>query len=110
MCVTVHASTCLHICVPVPVPLLSYLGRGMDPDGRVEQDVVTQLLEQQDAVLQVAEVTGEGQHDVQHGPSHMHLGRLQRRKEEGREQRTPIERKVNQVNSLSNKPTVSCNL
>lgn len=72
------------MCVPVPVPLLSYLGRGMDPDGRVEQDVVTQLLEQQDAVLQVAEVTGEGQHDVQHGPSHMHLGRLQRREEEGR--------------------------
>jgi hypothetical protein len=51
----------------------------MDPDGRVEQDVVTQLLEQQDAVLQVAEVTGEGQHDVQDGPSHMHLGRLHRR-------------------------------
>ena len=106
VCVTVHASTCR----PVPVPLLSYLGRGMDPDGRVEQDVVTQLLEQQDAVLQVAEVTGEGQHDVQHGPSNMHLGRLQRRDEEGREQRTPTERKVNQVNSVSNKPTVSGDL
>lgn len=31
-----------------------YLGRGMDPNGRVEQNVVAQLLEQQDAVLQVA--------------------------------------------------------
>lgn len=56
-----------------------YLGRGMDPDGRVEQNVVTQLLEQQDAILQVAKVSGKGQHNVQDGPRHMHLGRLEHR-------------------------------
>ena len=56
-----------------------YLGRGIDPDGRVEQNVVTQLLEQQDAILQVAKVSGKGQHDVQDGPRHMHLGRLEHR-------------------------------
>lgn len=53
---------------------LWYLGSGMDPDGRVEQNVVTQLLEQQDAILQVAKVSGKGQHNVQDGPRHMHLG------------------------------------
>ena len=51
----------------------------MDPDDGVEQNVVTQLLEQQDAVLQVAQVSGEGQHDVQDGPRHVHLGRLEHR-------------------------------
>ena len=51
----------------------------MDPDGRVEQNVVTQLLEQQDAILQVAKVSGKGQHDVQDGPRHVHLGRLEHR-------------------------------
>lgn len=56
----------------------SYLGRGMDPDGGVEQNVVTQLLEQQDAILQVAKVSGKGQHNVQDGPRHMDLGGLQR--------------------------------
>lgn len=40
-----------------------YLGRGVDPDGGVEQNVVTQLLEQQDAILQIAKVSGEGQDD-----------------------------------------------
>lgn len=48
----------------------------MDPDGRVEQNVVTQLLEQQDAILQVAKISGKGQYNVQDGPRHMHLGRL----------------------------------
>lgn len=56
-----------------------YLGRGMNPDGRVEQNVVTQLLEQQDAILQVAKVSGKGQHNVQDRPRHMHLGRLEHR-------------------------------
>lgn len=28
-----------------------YLGRRMDPNGRIEQDVVTQLFEQHDTVL-----------------------------------------------------------
>lgn len=56
-----------------------YLGRGMDPDGRVEQNVVTQLLEQQDAILQVAQVSGKGQHNVQDGPCHVYLGRLEHR-------------------------------
>lgn len=51
----------------------------MDPDGRVEQNVVTQLLEQQDAILQVAKVSGEGQDNVLDGPRHMHLGRLEHR-------------------------------
>lgn len=51
----------------------------MDPDGRVEQNVVTQLLEEHDAILQIAQVSGKGQHDVQDGPRHMHLGGLQRR-------------------------------
>lgn len=50
----------------------------MDPDGGVEQNVVTQLLEQQDAILQVAKVSGKGQHNVQDGPRHMDLGGLQR--------------------------------
>lgn len=57
-----------------------YLGRGMDPDGGVEQNVVTQLLEQQDAILQVAKVSGKGQRNVQDGPRHMHLGRLEHRR------------------------------
>lgn len=52
----------------------------MDPDGRVEQNVVTQLLEQQDAILQVAQVSGKGQRDVQDGPCHVHLGRLKHRR------------------------------
>lgn len=39
----------------------SYLGGGVDPDGGVEQNVVAQLLEQQDAILQIAKVSGEGQ-------------------------------------------------
>lgn len=60
-----------------------YLGRGMDPDGRVEQNVVTQLLEQQDAILQIAKVSGKGQHDVQDRPCHVYLGRLERRQEDG---------------------------
>lgn len=51
----------------------------MDPDGGVEQNVVTQLLEQQDAILQVAKVSGKGQHNVQDRPRHMHLGWLERR-------------------------------
>lgn len=51
----------------------------MDPDGRVEQNVITQLLEEHDAILQIAQVSGEGQHDVQDGPRHMHLGELQSR-------------------------------
>lgn len=51
----------------------------MDPDGRVEQNVVAQLLEQHDAIMQVAKVSGKGQHNVQNRPRHMHLGRLQRR-------------------------------
>lgn len=51
----------------------------MDPDGRVEQNVVAQLLEQQDAILQVAKVSGKGQDNVQDGSRHMHLGRLERR-------------------------------
>ena len=49
----------------------------MDPDGRVEQNVVTQLLEQQDAILQVAKVSGKGQNNVQDGPRHVNLGRLE---------------------------------
>lgn len=53
-----------------------YLGRGMDPDGRVEHYVVAQLLEQQDAILQIAQVSGKGQHDVQDGSRHVHFGRL----------------------------------
>lgn len=56
----------------------------MDPDGWVEQNVVAQLLEQQDAILQVAQVSGEGQHDVQDRPRHVHLGELRRR--QGRRQ------------------------
>lgn len=60
-----------------------YLGGGMDPDGRVEQNVVTQLLEQQDAILQIAKVSGKGQHDVQDGPCHVYLGRLECRQEDG---------------------------
>lgn len=56
-----------------------YLGRGMDPDGRVEQNVVTQLLEQQDAILQVAKVSGKGQHNVEDRPRHMYFGRLEYR-------------------------------
>lgn len=56
-----------------------YLGRGMDPDGGVEKNVVAQLLEQQDAVLQVAKVPGKGQDNVQDGPRHVHLGRLEDR-------------------------------
>lgn len=51
----------------------------MDPDGRVEQNVVTQLLEEHDAILQIAQVSGKGQHDVQDGPRHVHLGGLRRR-------------------------------
>lgn len=51
----------------------------MDPDGRVEQNVITQLLEEHDAILQIAQVSGEGQHDVQDGPCHVHLGELQSR-------------------------------
>lgn len=65
---------CVYVCV-----YSCYLGRGMDPDGRVEQNVVTQLLEQQDAILQVAKVSGKGQHNVQDGPRHMHFGRLENR-------------------------------
>lgn len=42
-----NAKECAAVCP-------CYLGRGMDPDGRVEQNVVTQLLEEQDAILQVA--------------------------------------------------------
>lgn len=63
-----------------------YLGRGVDPDGRVEQNVVTQLLEEHDAILQIAQVSGKGQHDVQDGPRHVHLGGLQCRQagEDGR--------------------------
>lgn len=57
-----------------------YLGRGMDPDGRVEQNVVTQLLEKHDAILQIAQVSGKGQYDVQDGPRHVHLRGLQSRK------------------------------
>lgn len=63
--------------------LAYYLCRGMDPDGRVEQNVVTQLLEQQDAILQIAKVSGKGQHDVQDGPCHVYLGRLERKGEDG---------------------------
>lgn len=62
---------------------MCYLGRGMDPDGRVEQNVVTQLLEQQDPILQVAKVSGKGQYNVQDGPRHMHLGRLAQRGRQG---------------------------
>lgn len=58
---------------------MCYLSRGMDPDGRVEQNVVTQLLEQQDPILQVAKVSGKGQYNVQDRPRHMHLGRLAQR-------------------------------
>lgn len=70
-----HENVLLCICV-----CSRYLGRGMDPDGRVEQNVVTQLLEQQNAILQVAKVSGKGQHNVQDGPRHMHLGRLEHRR------------------------------
>lgn len=48
----------------------------MDPNGGVEQDVVAQLLEQHDAVLQVAEVSGKGQYNVQDRPRHVNLGGL----------------------------------
>lgn len=54
-----------------------YLGRGVDPDCRVEQYVVTQLLQQQNAILQVAKVPGKGQYDVQDRPCHMYVGRLE---------------------------------
>lgn len=87
MCVL---STCLHACLSLQnitnckrmckCVYSYYLGRGMDPDGRVEQNVVTQLLEQQDAILQVAQVSGKGQHNVQDGPRHVYLGRLEHRR------------------------------
>lgn len=70
---------CRIMCCCVKCVYSCYLGRGVDPDGRVEQNVVTHLLEQQDAILQVAKVSGKGQHNVQDGPRHMHLGRLEHR-------------------------------
>lgn len=51
----------------------------MDPDGRVEKNVVTQLLEQQDTILQVAKVSRKGQDNVQDRTRHMNLGRLEHR-------------------------------
>ena len=72
MCACACACACVCACV-------TDLGRGVDPDGGVEEDVVTQLFEQHDAVLQVTQVAGEGQDDVQHRPRHVHLGRLDNR-------------------------------
>lgn len=57
----------------------SDLGRRVDPNGGVEQDVVAELFEQHDAVLQVAEVSGKGQYNVQDRPRHMNLGGLRQR-------------------------------
>lgn len=74
MLIFTKETKCKRMCLSVHS---YYLGRGMDPDGRVEQNVVAQLLEQHDAILQVAKVSGKGQHNVQNGPRHVHLGRLQ---------------------------------
>lgn len=62
----------------------------MDPDGGVEENVVTQLLEQQDATLQVAKVSGKGQNNVQDGTSHVHLGRLGHREGDNEPQSTTV--------------------
>jgi len=51
----------------------------MNPDGRVEEDVVTQLFQEQNPVRKVAKVTGEGEDDVQHRSCHVYFGRLRRK-------------------------------
>lgn len=58
---------------------VDYLGRGMDPNSGIEKNVIAQLLEQQDAILYVAKVSGKGQHNVQDRLCHMYLGRLEHR-------------------------------
>lgn len=51
----------------------------MNPDGRVEEDVVTQLFQEQNTSRKVAKVTGECKDDVQHRSCHMYFGRLRRK-------------------------------
>lgn len=49
-----------------------HLGRSVDPDSRVKQDVVTQLLEKRGAVAQAVQVLCETQELLQHSPGDVH--------------------------------------
>ena len=53
-----------------------HLGRAVDPDAGVEQDVITQLFEQPDTIGQLAQVTCERHENVQDGPGHVGFGGL----------------------------------
>lgn len=49
-----------------------HLGRSVDPDSRVEQDVVTQLLEKRRTMAQAIQVLGKTQELLQHSPGDVH--------------------------------------
>lgn len=62
-------------------PEFPHLGRSVDPDSRVEQDVVTQLLEKRSAVAQAVQVLRKTEELLQHSPGDVHPGRLHNKSE-----------------------------
>ena len=71
----------------------------MDPYGRIEQNVITQLFQQQDAIWQVAKVTSKGQEDVQHWSRHMNFRRLKTNKERKDKKKTKTKQTHEQLHS-----------